>query len=284
MTNSRRPYPGQDWKHGWIPVTAKAAIEKNHGRKPKPGLGSGGDHEGIGKRMDAAIRAATGRKTAASPKGSARPGGDKPEASAPDSAPGSALRHRTNREAVSWAKKNVPLPDLTEDEKGAISRYTGRAYGMVNSGLRGQPPAHPKQRALYDETVRDLDSALKKSKLPEAVVVHRDVGDAYIQALGADIEDPAEMKALVGKSFRERGYLSTSVGSGTTNMRGSVDLAITVPKGYPALNVMQMSGFAADERELLLARGASYVVRDVRKGKRGRWTMEIEILPPGRRS
>lgn len=27
-----QPYPGQKWKHGWIPVTASAAREKNHGR------------------------------------------------------------------------------------------------------------------------------------------------------------------------------------------------------------------------------------------------------------
>ncbi len=28
------PYPGQEWKHGWIPVTPTAAKSKNHGRKP----------------------------------------------------------------------------------------------------------------------------------------------------------------------------------------------------------------------------------------------------------
>lgn len=29
-----RPHPGQQWKHGWIPLTPAAAIQKNHGRKP----------------------------------------------------------------------------------------------------------------------------------------------------------------------------------------------------------------------------------------------------------
>lgn len=32
-----QPYPGQDWKHGWVPVTATAARSKNHGRKPGAG-------------------------------------------------------------------------------------------------------------------------------------------------------------------------------------------------------------------------------------------------------
>lgn len=28
------PYPGQEWRHGWIPVTPQAAKSKNHGRRP----------------------------------------------------------------------------------------------------------------------------------------------------------------------------------------------------------------------------------------------------------
>ncbi|HEX6990372.1 MAG TPA: hypothetical protein VF151_00740, partial [Gemmatimonadales bacterium] len=30
------PYPGQQWKHGWIPLTPGAIHSKNHGRKPGP--------------------------------------------------------------------------------------------------------------------------------------------------------------------------------------------------------------------------------------------------------
>lgn len=32
-----QPHPGQDWRHGWIPVTPTAAKSKNHGRKPGGG-------------------------------------------------------------------------------------------------------------------------------------------------------------------------------------------------------------------------------------------------------
>ena len=32
-----QPYPGQQWKHGWVPLTAGAARSKNHGRKPGAG-------------------------------------------------------------------------------------------------------------------------------------------------------------------------------------------------------------------------------------------------------
>src|SRR5690242_16120877 len=28
--------PGQQWTHGWVPLTPTAAISKNHGKKPPP--------------------------------------------------------------------------------------------------------------------------------------------------------------------------------------------------------------------------------------------------------
>ncbi|HEX6990370.1 MAG TPA: hypothetical protein VF151_00730 [Gemmatimonadales bacterium] len=80
-----QPYPGQQWKHGWIPLTAAAVRQKNHGRTPGPtsklgrrlqsisrgGGTSGGRSSGTGARtgtsaspsalMDAAIRARASR-------------------------------------------------------------------------------------------------------------------------------------------------------------------------------------------------------------------------------
>lgn len=32
-----QPHPGQEWKHGWIPLTAAAVRSKNHGRSPGAG-------------------------------------------------------------------------------------------------------------------------------------------------------------------------------------------------------------------------------------------------------
>lgn len=69
------PYPGQEWKHGWKPVTPSAAKSKNHGRAPTPGSkgsklakstsgskdSSPTDSRTTSQRMDDAIRAKTGR-------------------------------------------------------------------------------------------------------------------------------------------------------------------------------------------------------------------------------
>ncbi len=70
-----QPYPGQQWKHGWKPLTPGAVKEKNHGRAPAPGSklaksvsASKGSSQKTeiktptpSERMDAAIRAKAGR-------------------------------------------------------------------------------------------------------------------------------------------------------------------------------------------------------------------------------
>lgn len=80
------PYPGQEWKHGWKPVTPSAVKSKNHGRAPTPGSkgsklaksasgpknsegskdSSPTDSRTTSQRMDDAIRAKTGRGRPAS--------------------------------------------------------------------------------------------------------------------------------------------------------------------------------------------------------------------------
>lgn len=81
-----QPYPGQQWKHGWIPLTPGAIRSKNHGRTPGPksklgrqlanltsssGSGSGGRSRtgttaSPSAQMDAAIRAKAAQRQARS--------------------------------------------------------------------------------------------------------------------------------------------------------------------------------------------------------------------------
>lgn len=51
----------QQWRHGWIPLTAAAAREKNHGKTPGPGSKIGKSlvrNRSTSQRMDAEIRRA----------------------------------------------------------------------------------------------------------------------------------------------------------------------------------------------------------------------------------
>jgi hypothetical protein len=191
-----------------------------------------------------------------------------------------SLRHHTNRDGLAWAKQDLPLPaDLTDAEQDALRAYTGSSYSMVNRGLRGDLPEAPTLLDRYNKIVTGLDSAFNKSPLPEALILHRGVGPKFAEHLGATIDTPETMEALVGKVFTEKGFMSASVGRNAA-FTGKVYLMIRVPQGYDAINVMPISVFGTDEREVIIRRNARYIVHAAHKVGPS-WHMEIEIVPDG---
>ncbi|MFF4412128.1 phage minor capsid protein [Streptosporangium sp. NPDC001559] len=187
------------------------------------------------------------------------------------------LRHTSNRAGLKWAKENLPMPaDLTDAEKKALRGYTGADYMLVNHGLRGGNIVST-QRAKYDQLLADLDAAFAKSKLPESVVVHRGLGSDFARFLGASVKKPETMEALVGKVFPEHGYMSTSVGWNPA-FDGDVYLMLRVPKGHEVMNVMPISEYGTEEREVILRRGTHYVVHAVYKVGKS-WHIEVEVVP-----
>ncbi|MFF4417083.1 ADP-ribosyltransferase [Streptosporangium sp. NPDC001559] len=186
------------------------------------------------------------------------------------------LRHHSNEDGLDWAREHLPLPDLTDAEKRAVYRYTEEAYEFVNAGLRGQP-IRMDRRDQYAQILEGLDNAFEKTTLPEAVVLHRGARKAFVDFLGANVNNPESMQALVGKTFVEKGFMSTSVGESAA-LPGQVYMMIRAPKGYPAMNVMEASEAEEDEREILLRRGAHYVVHAAYQRKNA-WFLEMEIVP-----
>lgn len=182
------------------------------------------------------------------------------------------LRHNTNDEGVEWVNRAHPTPDLPDDESEAVTYYsTTSGYDEMNGGLRNPPPTARAQKAIDD-----LDKAMKRSRLPESVIVHRGVGDGFRHVLGVDIDDEAALKALVGQTRQERAYLSTSVGARAA-FDGMFRLMIRVPQGHEAINMIKLSDFP-NERELLLRRDTKYVFHAVYR-RNGQWYMEMEVVP-----
>lgn len=86
------------------------------------------------------------------------------------------------------------------------------------------------------------------------------------------------MFGLIGKDFPEHGYMSTSTGQNAA-FPSEIYLIIRAPKGTPAMNVMSLSEYGPEEREILLGRGMRYVVHSVYQcGTRDTWYMEVEIV------
>jgi hypothetical protein len=293
-----QPYPGQKWKHGWIPLTPGAAREKNHGKKPGGGsliarmvaeaaethqrmLARDREREAKASATRAATRSADDALRSAAKNRPAQTVEAMPSApAAPTKAAGmrDGLRWTSDEDGLAWARKNLPLPDLTDDEKKAVRQYTlDHVNEYVNGGLRGDPvPAY--ERDNYNKVVKDLDSALSKSSLPESIIVHRGVGDGYIAHLGADPGKPETMEALVGRDFKEQAFMSTSVGATAAFDDEPVQLMMRVPKGHKAMNIMPLSREGEDEREVLLARNSRYVIHAAYKHG-DTWHIEAEVVP-----
>lgn len=181
------------------------------------------------------------------------------------------LRHDDNKAAVEWGQKAWGETPLSSDELDALKRYGEGAYSGINRQLRAGAGLRPETR----ETVRHMDAALKRQRVPEDVVVWRRVGLDAFQKL------PDE---LVGQTLKEKGYLSTSVGNGPAGSgsglaQSGAIMEIRVPAGTPAY--FQRNIAAArykGERELLLGRDLKYVVKEA-KYSRGRWRLVVEVVP-----
>src|SRR5690606_27584766 len=139
-----QPYPGQKWKHGWIPLTPGAAREKNHGKKPGGGsliarmvaeaaethqrmLARDREREAKASATRAATRSADDALRSAAKNRPAQTVEAMPSApAAPTKAAGmrDGLRWTSDEDGLAWARKNLPLPDLTDDEKKSIRQYT----------------------------------------------------------------------------------------------------------------------------------------------------------------
>ncbi|MGP3955630.1 ADP-ribosyltransferase [Nonomuraea sp. 3N208] len=190
-----------------------------------------------------------------------------------------AVRHVSNAEGRAWARDNLPLPDLTPEELRALDFYGGIGYKKINPELRAKDadPGFVLSPDVADD-VAAMDRAIAKSHLPSDVVLHRGVGKKFLESLGVDINSIDDMEALAGRVLTEPGYLSTSVGR-RAGFDGDLRVMLRVPKGYEALNMFPITKLMI-EREILLRRGTSYIVRDVYR-KDGQWYMEADVVPEG---
>lgn len=162
---------------------------------------------------------------------------------------------------------------LTAAERNAIQEYTGSSYKLMNKILRSGSFAglDPKKANWYSNLINDATSALSKASLPEDVMVHRGVGslNSLAKTLGIDVsalKNPAQAKALIGQSFVDNAFGST--GMSTADAWAGAKLHIKLPKGSQAMWVDPISAVHG-EHEVIINRGARYVISDIRFGLNG---------------
>lgn len=254
------PYPGQDWKHGWIPLNPGATREKNHGRSSKPG-GAAAKPEAKSAHQDrptspaqsTATRPATrsSRETSA-PKTSTKAGAGK--AAAPTTSAPATGKDFIDQHYAGWKDS------LSPGQEKAMRFYQSPGFALMNGQLRGLDRKDIKADVSFNDAdlaraskaSKDLNAAIRKAPPLEApITVYR----------GFSAEQFGDLKP--GMELKDKAFVSTSL----TPDVGSVGKAakpataeIVLPKGTKAA--------AGSSRELVLPPGSKFRVASVtsRKG------------------
>lgn len=149
--------------------------------------------------------------------------------------------------------------DLSKDEKVAVTIYTGDDYKNINDSLRGKDTATPQNAQVIDT----LTNALQESELSENMTLYRGTS---ITALGSELMNLSP-EELVGESFTERGFTSTSTDDymaryfATNYNYNSRPMIMTIDArvGDHALNVTPISRHSS-EQEILFNRDTSFTI------------------------
>ena len=189
-------------------------------------------------------------------------------------------RH-TNAQGIEWAHKSgVPQVMNPSAAHSAASLYSGSAYGPWNARLRAEAPnGTPLRTGQYSKNTRDLDAAM--GPIPDDVILHR--GTTF-EEFGLGYMPPPAPGSLVGKTYTNDAYASTSVGEYAHFRSKPVQLEIMAPAGTKGANLMRSSNFGTGEREFLLARGTRYFIHSIEEfsnGHGGKWRVRVEIVPDG---
>lgn len=148
------------------------------------------------------------------------------------------------------------LYSLSYSEFEALTQYgknIGSTFESINSVLRN----NSKMSLVERVTIHALDSAINKFNLNDDITVYRAI-KPYDNWNNPDV--------MVGMVQTDNGYMSTSLSfdkSYSWSDDYSVVLEITVPAGTPCV-YLQWFKVAGDEEELLLGRGTTISVDNVR--------------------
>lgn len=151
------------------------------------------------------------------------------------------------------------LNNLTQEEYESITRYSSKLGALsyeINNALRTGLPLSPVNKYV----VGNLDQVMERFVLPEATIVYR--------AIKADFLNGQSPEELLGMELFEAGYMSSSLSiedSYAYFKEYEIVLEIVLPVGIKCLYIEWFKG-ANDESELLISRGQTIEINDVRKG------------------
>lgn len=182
---------------------------------------------------------------------------------------------QANREYARQYLFEPSRKNLTQTELDSITTYTGSSYRPMNDALRFGVPAS-RDIATLNETV---SKALDKCTLPENLRLVRGIGKSDILEKYFNIPHDVLMseqgsKALIGKTFSDKAFLSTALDGGFDKQ---VTMEILAPKGSKGLYIAPISHFP-NEYELLLQKDSKFQILDVILEEHGRIRLKVLLL------
>lgn len=200
-----------------------------------------------------------------------------------------------------WAEKNVGVGTArnskddprkpTKQEERALQDYLDRGYEDINEMLRHGKVGFGGDKLETTEEIQQIDSLIDRYTLPETVeVVRTESPSAFGLPRNSYHAEDYDLKALEGQTFREDGYLSTSMRTEpATLLRKPIYMKIKVPKGNKAMYVAHEPGALSREQELMIERGAEIRINraDLIDDPNGtgvkKWMVEAELVGVNRK-
>lgn len=155
-------------------------------------------------------------------------------------------------------RASVETIEFSDNEKSAISAYSGQAALQINAKLRGQKPARigvwQMSDSKIDEAIDNLDSAIGKSKLSKKLTLERDLPATSLRS--------GLFGSAVGKTITDKGYLSLrNQKSEIPPIKGFVKFIVNAPAGTTGLDLSFINPDAMNE--IIFPRGTKIKINSV---------------------
>lgn len=170
-------------------------------------------------------------------------------------------------EAEAMQKSMLQKSPWTAAQQAGLKNYTGSNYTAINGALRKDDFSNP---ALVKKFA-DIQAGMRP--LEKSIIVNRGTSSAQF-GLGHGAS-AAQLKALVGKTVTDKGFVSTSINSG---FGGSVKLVIQLPVGTPVAYVEGITKHKG-EQEILLAAGTKFEILKVDDSSSWQTVVTMRVVP-----
>jgi hypothetical protein len=182
----------------------------------------------------------------------------------------STFQEMTPAKALRFQQQQLAKKPFGPGEKEGMRVYTGGTYREMNAYLRGL------STNISPANKKHIENAKKGFRpAPEPMLLRRGTGANQFQTLGVQRGDTSLLWGLTGKTFEDKGFLSTSA-AGRAAFGGEVALEIELPEGAPCMWVDNFSQHPG-ENEMLLPPGMQFKILNVRK-EGGTFVMRIRAV------